>query len=97
MIAKPLTLSEVAERWDCSAEKIRRMVHDGELAAFRLGKLIRIPAQEVERYECQATASPDTVASGPLPGASRDALFDARLARMTGVSRKPELVNYGDG
>lgn len=49
--ARPYSPETLAERWGCSSEKIRRMYHDGELAGFRLGKLIRIPAAEVERFE----------------------------------------------
>lgn len=50
--ARPFTPESLGARWECSAEKIRQMFHSGELAGFRLGKLIRIPAIEVERFEC---------------------------------------------
>jgi excisionase family DNA binding protein len=50
--ARPFTPESLSERWECSAEKVRHMFHSGELAGFRLGKLIRIPAIEVERFEC---------------------------------------------
>ena len=49
---RPFTPESLGARWECSAEKIRQMFHNGELAGFRLGKLIRIPAIEVERFEC---------------------------------------------
>ena len=55
---KPYSPETLAERWGCSSEKIRLMYHAGEISGFRLGKLIRIPANEVERYECQITPSP---------------------------------------
>jgi excisionase family DNA binding protein len=50
MPAKPLSPETLGERWECSSEKIRQMFHRGEIGGFRLGKLIRIPAIEVERF-----------------------------------------------
>lgn len=35
--------------------KIRQMFPSAELVGFRLGKLIRVPANEVERFECDQT------------------------------------------
>lgn len=52
---RPFTPETLAERWGCSSEKVRQMFHSGDLAGFRLGKLIRIPAIEVERFECEQT------------------------------------------
>lgn len=53
---RPYSPETLGERWGCSAEKIRMMFHAGELAGFRLGKLIRIPASEVERFEREGTS-----------------------------------------
>ena len=81
---KPYTPETLAERWGCSAEKIRQMFHNGELTGFRLGKLIRIPAIEVERYECLPLTSSSTIAeSSPSPTAPDETAFGFRLARMT--------------
>lgn len=33
----PLTMSQLAERWDCSRRTIERMMADGRLRGFRLG------------------------------------------------------------
>lgn len=95
--ARPYSPETLGERWGCSAEKVRRMYHDGEIAAFRLGKLIRIPAAEVERIECQmTTASSSTAENTSSPGATRNADgFDVRLARLTEGSRKLALVKSG--
>lgn len=85
----PYTPETLAERWGCSAEKIRQMYHRGELRAFRLGKLIRIPAVEVERFECalseqmNTTSSFSTAKSMPSPSAEARTVADIRLARMT--------------
>ena len=57
MTARPFTPETLADRWGCSSEKIRQMVKRGELQGFRLGKLYRIPANEVERVECLNTDS----------------------------------------
>jgi excisionase family DNA binding protein len=85
---KPYSPELLADRWGCSAEKVRQMYHRGELAGFRLGKLIRIPALEVERFECaqlqapKDTISSNTAANSPsLLGAERTAA-EFRLARM---------------
>jgi hypothetical protein len=66
------------------------MCRSGELASFTLGKLIRIPASEVERIECQSsTASEPTAESSSL---NMETLlgdeFAARLARQIEGSRK---------
>ncbi len=84
MKPKPYTPETLADRWGCSAEKIRQMFHRGELSGFRLGKLIRIPAIEVERYECLSpTSSSLTAESSLLPTAQDETAFASRLARMT--------------
>ncbi len=43
----------LAERWECSEQKVRNMIASGSLPAFRLdGKLWRIRAKDVEDFEC---------------------------------------------
>ncbi len=84
MSEKPYTPETLAERWGCSSEKVRQMYHRGQLKAFRLGKLIRIPAIEVQRYECQfLTSSSPTEENSRSPMAPAQAAFAARLGRMT--------------
>src|SRR5262245_875472 len=84
---RPYTPETLAERWGCSAEKIRLMFHNGELAGFRLGKLIRIPAIEVERFECalQMNITNSSLTGGSLLSRSdaEQTVADIRLARMT--------------
>jgi hypothetical protein len=68
------------------------MIHRGELAGFRLGKLFRIPAVEVERYECAFqpvpnTSSSHTEESSPLRSVEERIGVESRLARLTLVSR----------
>lgn len=73
------------------------MYHRGELPGFRLGKLIRIPAAEVERYECQNTGSSSTEADTASRTATLNGdAFASRLARQTGGSRNLALVTCGE-
>lgn len=94
-MSKAYSTETLAERWDCSAEKIRLMFHRGELRGFRLGKLIRFSADEVERYECLNMQSASTEESSSSSTTTPDELFDARLARMTAGSRKLVPVKSG--
>src|SRR5438045_23353 len=89
---RPFTPETLADRWSCSAEKVRQMIHRGELAGFRLGKLFRIPAVEVERYECafqpvQNTSSSNIEESSQSPSAAELIAAESRLARLTLVKR----------
>ena len=44
-----ITLSAAAERFDCSERTIRRLIADGELTGYRLGKrLVRVDSTEVD-------------------------------------------------
>lgn len=97
MSEKPFSPETLAHRWGCSAEKVRLMYHAGELLGFRLGKLIRIPAGEVDRYECQNTGSL-SIAEGsasPTQMANEDA-YASRLVRQTVGLRRLALVNSGE-
>jgi integrase len=55
------------------------MCRRGDLSFFRLGKLIRIPANEVERVECLNTGSSSTEDSGASPTDGRE--FELRQVR----------------
>lgn len=86
--ARPYTPETLAERWSCSSQHIRDLVAAGHLRAFRVGRLIRIRREEVERYEeCQEKeSSSDTVVSGASTGETGvtsldDALLARRIAR----------------
>jgi excisionase family DNA binding protein len=64
------TVSSLAAEWHCSEGTIRKLIGDGELGCFRLGTLIRIPAEEVARFETtQSNASEEaTPSSGARTG-----------------------------
>lgn len=95
MTARPYSPETLADRWGCSSETVRQMCRRGDLAFFRLGKLIRIPAQEVERVECQNTDSSSTGASGASPMESP--AVGLRLDRMIGGGPSLSLVKSGGG
>lgn len=42
-----MTITEVAEMWRVSKMTVYRLEHDGELAAVRVGRSFRIPADAV--------------------------------------------------
>lgn len=86
MTGRALTPAMVAEMWGCSERTVRNEIAAGRLRHFRVGqKLLRIPREALEEYECQNTGSPDTEESGPslsMRAADERAAF--RLARLTG-------------
>lgn len=94
---KPYSPEALADRWGCSAEKVRLMYHAGDLTGFRLGKLIRIPATEVERYECQNTPSPGIETSGRSPSETAADGYESRLVRQTEGLPNLAPVSFGRG
>ncbi|WP_119840305.1 helix-turn-helix domain-containing protein [Pseudooceanicola algae] len=70
---RPYTPDTLADRWQCSAETIRQMCHRGQLHHFRTGRMLRIPAQVVEEYECPTLASESSEAAFASTGPARTA------------------------
>lgn len=50
-----LTIPQLAQRWQCSPDSVRRMIARGELKAVRIGRLIRIRPADVARAERPVT------------------------------------------
>lgn len=46
-----LTVHEIADRWQTSSRKIRRMIEAGELVAHRIGRHIRVSEPDLLAYE----------------------------------------------
>ncbi|MGR1583314.1 helix-turn-helix domain-containing protein [Thalassobius sp. S69A] len=71
MPQRPFTPETLAATWGCSAETVRNLCRSGTLKHFRLGRLYRIPANAVEEYECQTSASDGSevvsASTGPNP------------------------------
>ncbi|TDK51718.1 hypothetical protein E1832_02660 [Antarcticimicrobium luteum] len=65
---RPFTPDSLAARWDCSAETVRQLVHRRELRGFRVGRMIRIPADAAEEYECQTSQSDACAAASASTG-----------------------------
>jgi excisionase family DNA binding protein len=97
MADRPFSPDALAERWGCSGELIRSMLRRGELAYFKIGKLYRIPANEVERIECQTiTGSESTEAdTSSTSRTTTGDVFAGRLVRMTKASPNPVLATSG--
>lgn len=63
---RPFTPQTLAERWECTPQHIRDLIDEGKLKSFRLGRLIRIPAAQVQRYEeCDSSCSEADGTSSP--------------------------------
>ncbi len=71
-MALPMTVPEVANRWRCGTSHVYNLIADGALAHFRVGKLIRIPLQAVEAYECCASST--TAENGLSSSTSTDSV-----------------------
>ena len=48
---KAFTVSSLAERWACSKDVVYDLLRKKELRAFRVGRALRISAEEVRRFE----------------------------------------------
>lgn len=93
---RPFTVPTLAERWECSEGLIRKMIERGELHSFRIGVLIRIPADEVARIECQnLTASNDCAADTPSSGETMDSADADASTPKIDRARKPRHAAYG--
>lgn len=92
----PFTVETLAERWGCSPGAIRNRINAGEIQVFRIGTLIRIPANEVEKIECPNMLSSASEAGSPSSGMMRPAGGVARsLPRPIGQERRRKPVNHG--
>lgn len=92
------TVATLASHWGCGTDTVYALIHSGQLRAFRLGgKLLRIRAEEVERFECQDQATPSSASEAPMPssGGSRMDDADMRLERLIERRPKPRLVHSG--
>lgn len=52
-----LTVTQIAERWQCDRRTVVAHIYKGQLSAFRLGRNWRVLLVEIERFEkAQAAA-----------------------------------------
>lgn len=89
------TVASLADAWGCSEGVIRKAIANGELGCFRLGTLIRIPAEEVRRFECQNLPSNDFAEDMQSSGAKMESA-DAGNSRLPiAPQRKRRRVTGG--
>jgi excisionase family DNA binding protein len=92
----PFTVETLAERWGCSAGAIRNRINAGEIQVFRIGTLIRIPANEVEKIECPNMLSSASEVGSQSSGMTRPAPAVARsLPRAIGQERRRKQGSPG--
>jgi len=92
------SVATLAQHWGCGTDTVYSLIRSGDLRAFKLGgKLLRIRADEVERYECQTTPYNDTEVSSPSSGMRMDDATDIRLERLIERRQRPQLVHSGNG
>jgi excisionase family DNA binding protein len=66
-VGERFTPEELAALWKCSPRTVRDRCQRGEIRAFRVGDLWRIPADAVAEYEArQANRQPATPTVSPL-------------------------------
>lgn len=87
---KPFNPETLAARWECSPQHIRDLVAGGQLAAFRVGRLIRIPANVVKDFECPNSESNSTEEHGTPSGAKLDA--PKEFLSVPKIVRKPNVA-----
>ncbi len=54
---KLLLIEDVARRWQCSVDTVRRLLRTGKLSGVKVGALWRISAEAVKKYEAENTAA----------------------------------------
>jgi excisionase family DNA binding protein len=92
--ARVFTPATLAQEWGCSERHVRNLVAAGQLRAFRLGsKLLRIPAEAVEEFACQHTASGTSEGSSPSSSGESEsgtvtALEPLTRARLNALRRR---------
>ncbi|WP_143092441.1 helix-turn-helix domain-containing protein [Sulfitobacter brevis] len=85
---RPFTPETLAARWDCSAETVRQMVHRGDLSAFFVGRMIRIPHHYVEAYECQRSQSAGSAEVSAFTGKNKESAAVINLKHAVPRKRK---------
>lgn len=72
---RPLTVAELADRWQCSRQHVHNLIGRGDLAVARIGRLVRISWEEIDRCERSGTGAHGTPHGqrAAEPAASRSA------------------------
>lgn len=92
----PFTIETLAAHWSCSESFVRNLIKDGKLNYFRLGILIRIKPEEVEKFECQNTVFSDSEEDSPSFGMTvRVGDVGMPSLRPIGLERRQRLGSGG--
>ncbi len=87
-MTRPYSVATLAERWGCSRRHVSNLIRKGALQSFRVGALLRVRPEEVERYEC-GTGSPSINEGSSALSTSRQAIAaELRLRRLTSSQRQ---------
>jgi excisionase family DNA binding protein len=73
---KFLTVTEVADLMRVSKMTVYRLVHNGDIAAVRVGRSFRVPESAVKTYLSEALRAEERAGDGD-PGRHREAREDA--------------------
>lgn len=93
---RAFTVASLAREWECSEGVIRKLIGKGQLRAFRIGVLIRIPADEVQRFECQNIPSNDSAADMPSSiETPPEIATESAFTRRTALGQKRRLGEDG--
>ncbi|QUT04004.1 excisionase family DNA-binding protein [Sphingobium phenoxybenzoativorans] len=88
--AIPYTVESLAARWQCSESVVRKIIRAGQLRSWRVGVLIRIGADEVERYErCQSSGA----AENPTGSRNSEADSPSSGGRLSPTASRNVAVN----
>lgn len=56
-----LTIQDVADRWACSTDLVRRLLRTGELPGMKIGNIWRVAVTTLEQFEADRTKRHDPV------------------------------------
>ena len=85
IVDRPFSPKQLAERWGCTTQHVHKLIRKEKLGSFRIGeKLLRIPAEEVRRWEAlqQPTSSDSSTDGEPSPGKKGQTIEDAAFASL---------------
>ena len=85
-----LRVADVAQRWNCSAGKVRQLINAGELPALHLGTMLRVPVASLVAYEARCQIAPASPASAAVAPDARNAsgIASLRAARIEQRQRR---------
>ena len=96
MSGRAFTVASLAAAWDCSEGLVRKLIDRGELGCFRIGTLIRIPAEEVARFECQNIPSSASASDSPSCGEEQaESDTDTGLRPLTALEQRLRRDGFG--